>query len=398
MTSDSGVSRRIKQHIIAKEHTFFAITQPGFEKTAEHDLIDSGISSILETTTGGIEFTSRLTGCYTLHLRARTITRVLMRVSRFKATNFTVLRKKTSAIPWELYLSEGIQFSCKISCRHSRLYHTGRIEQEIAAAVTARLGEFGITARHSPSDTETPETQKLFIRFDNDLCHISLDASGEPMYKRGYRPFVSDAPLRETLCALILMEARIGNYDTLIDPMAGSGIFSIEAAMMRRNILPGIHRHFIFETWPSFRPDTFSYIKKQLLNSAAHNIAPLKIYCSDYSGHAVDIITRNLQAGNLSDIIQPEQRDFFSGPINLPDKSRSLIVLNPPYGKRVTGTHAQPLLYKKIGETIRTLYPRSGYAVIVPGIEYEKHLALQYDRKIPFMYGGLQVAVIFKDM
>ncbi|HQP47400.1 MAG TPA: hypothetical protein PKX12_01615 [Spirochaetota bacterium] len=396
MTTDKGISRRIKQHIIAKDHTFFAITQPGFEKTAESELADSGISAIRGAVTGGIEFASRLTDCYLLHLRSRTLTRILMRIAHFKATNFTVLRKKTASLPWELYLSNGIQFSCKTTCHHSRLYHTGRIEQEVSDAVTARLGEYGIRAHHTMSDTESP-VQTIFIRFDNDLCQISLDVSGDPLYRRGYRPCVSAAPLRETLAALILMEARIGSYDTLIDPMAGSGIFSIEAAMMRGNIHPGINRHFIFESWPSFRPETFHHIKKQLLHGAGDDINPLTVYCSDYSGQAIQTILKNLQAGKLSDIIKPEQRNFFSDYITLPGKCRSLIVLNPPYGKRVTGSQSQKKLYEKIGDTIRCRYPKSGYAIIVPGVEYEKHLGLQYDRKIPFLYGGLQVAVIFKD-
>lgn len=397
MTSEKGIARRIKQHIIAKEHTFFAITQPGFEKTSEAELIENGIDSIHETVTGGIEFTTRLPDCYMLHLRSRTITRVLMRISRFKATNFTVLRKKLSSVPWELFIRDSTRFSFSTTCRRSRLYHTGRIEQEFTDAVTERLGEFGFNAHPASSDTEDHETQKFFIRFDNDLCNISIDASGESLYKRGYRPFVSEAPLRETLAALILREARIGNYDTLIDPMAGSGIFSIEAAMMRRNMLPGTDRHFIFETWPSFRPDTFSHIKKQLIADTAHTIDPLNIYCSDSSEQAVNTIKKNLDGGELAGTIKPERRNFFSDPITLPENSKSIIVLNPPYGKRVTGKMTQANLYRNIGDTIRGRYPKSGYAIIVPGIEYEKHLGLKYDRKIPFMHGGLQVAVIFKD-
>ncbi|MFH2002470.1 MAG: hypothetical protein ABIK28_22545, partial [Planctomycetota bacterium] len=254
---DKRLARRIKQHIIGKPQRFLAVVQPGFEEVARKELKELGITDFDRIIEGGIEFTSRLGECYRINLASRTLTRLLMRVTSFMAMHFNTLKDRTSEIPWELYIRSGTHISFQVQSRKSRLFHQERIKEALYKGMSARLKEHGIKAGfydRSDKRAGTEGTQRLFVRFDKDKCRISLDTSSGFLYKRGRKKISAMAPLRETLASLILREAGWPDYDLLIDPMCGSGTFSLEAGEMILGRLPNLEREFIFKQWPAFRP------------------------------------------------------------------------------------------------------------------------------------------------
>jgi putative N6-adenine-specific DNA methylase len=395
--ADMGaLHKRIRRHVTGREQRFFAVARPGFEHLALEELRDNGLSAGPTVLPGGVEFTGKLDACYRANLCCRTVTRVLMRLAEFRVKRFAKLRSLAGDIPWELYLSPGVPVALSAAAHGSRLFHTGRIETEFRRAITARFGPPG-TAPDFPDSPSSGECHAVHIRLDEDLCTVSLDSSGEPLYKRGHRLHIEAAPLRETLAAALLMEAGIGRCGVLVDPMAGSGAFSLEAGLIALNIPPGLHRSFAFEKWPSFSAPAHAHLAK-VLGAAVRpaGSSSIRIFCSDIDGNAVETARRNVERAGLGDIIAPRQADFLTDDIAIPEGVASLVALNPPYGKRMGSPGQAPELYKKIGERMRARYPRSGLAVIAAGKACEKALGLEFDRKIPFTHGGISVAALIR--
>jgi putative N6-adenine-specific DNA methylase len=394
MNAEKAVARRVRRHVGAKRHVFFAVVQPGFEETAREEMLELGIhvSGLCE---GGMEFSGRLEECYRANLCARTPARVLMRLCRFRVRGFSRLGAKAAGFPWELYLRNGTRLLIKSASRHSRLYHTGRIGEEIAAGISKRLKDCGLAACFVSRKKPDAPSQLILARLEDDVCELSLDASGEPLYRRGYKSRVTEAPLRETLAASLLRAARFALYDMLIDPMCGSGSFSIEAALASQGRLAGERRSFAFEAWPSFRPAAYRHLVMKLKEGASTR--ELLVHCSDRDGRAVETARANSGEAGVLDIVRPIEMDFFKEGIPIPAGKRALIMLNPPYGKRIGEAARAKALYRRIGRALREGYSGCGWCVIVPGLELEKALALPYDRKILFMNGGVRGAAPIKD-
>jgi len=391
-----ALARRIRQHVAGKPHRFFAVVQPGFEEIALDELREVGVAEEFSPVEGGIEFEARLDGCYRANLCSRVATRVLMRLDRFSATHFERLRAKTAAFPWELYLSGFAPLAFSVSCSHSRLYHTGRIEEEMRGAIGERLAHCGIELPENGGD-DARARQTVYARFENDVCETSLDSSGAPLYRRGYKTHITQAPLRETIAAALLGASGIERCDTLVDPMCGSGTFSIEAAHIWSGRCPGAKRAFAFELWPAFRPAAFAHLKKTLCAEAstAQSASGKSIFCADIDSSAVETARGNALRAGVEGIGVPRQADFFAAGPDVPIGERTLVAINPPYGARIARTHITSF-YRRIGETIRTRYASCAYCIIVPGIETEKALSLTWDRKIVFMNGGIRVAAVIK--
>lgn len=387
-----ALDRRIKRHVTSQEHTFFAVVQPGFEQTAAKELDSLGIKSPLEITEGGIEFSGTLNDCYRINIASRTITRLIMRIGHFKTTNFINFKKRLLSLPWEFYIKPETHIETTITSRHSRLYHTGRLEEELKSAIEKRLIEHGIR----PRSVGKEHSQLVFIRLKDDRCAVSIDSSGEPLYKRGYKVYSTAASLRETTAALILLEAQCMKYPVIVDPMCGSGTFGIEASEMAAGLLPGRGRHFSFMDWPAFREKSFlSLLKKE--KEQRPDTPDIKVFMSDIHNESVKTARLNCTNAGIPDSCQLIQHDFFSGiiPGTEPEKP-ALMVLNPPYGKRLTQKNIETF-YRKIGGIMRKNYHNWGYAIICPGLEMEKILSLHYDRKVLFMNGGIKVSVIIRD-
>lgn len=388
-----GLRRRIKNHVIGREHDFFAIVQPGFEKIAAAELSGLGTAVKNEFIEGGVEFTGRLDSCYEACLLSRTASRILMRVAEFRSSNFFELERLIRSFPWELHIAQEAELKFRTSTARSMIYHSGKLEEIFRAGIESRLETSGVKYRGSAESV----IQTVFLRNHRDTCTVSLDASGEFLYKRTDSKFVTRATLRETTASLMLLAAGIDGYEQVLDPMCGSGTFSIEAASMLTKTPPGAERLFPFTSWPCFRRSTFRFIQ----HSAMKNVIPqemvkLKIFTSDIDSHAVRITRSNIPEA-FCKIIQPEVMDFFSIPPDIVKKKKTLIVLNPPYGKRLE-RGGEISFYNEIGAKIRKDFSCCGYAIIVPGHEKETALGLDVHHRINFINGGIRAALLLKDI
>lgn len=372
---DASLEKRLKRQVIGKPHRFLAIAPLGFEQTLvaelkklnievssdnEGDLKDSANTSSFTIGDGKVEFTAKITEAWKAVAYSRIANRVLMHIADFKAENFRELEKKADDIPWELYLNDTTpqQVSIHVSCKHSRLYHSDAIAERLQKIIE------GVNHRGSAPN---PPPQNIFVTLIDDRCTIWLDLAGEELYRRGHERFVNEAPLKETIAAAMVFEAieaaASSQSITLIDPMAGSGTFSLEAAYTANKLIPGICRDFALKHQPAFKEATWNFIVKQ---GQASSTPPIdRTITSDISKRAIEIIRHNVECSPLASInssgntsaIAPQLRDFFSYTAKeISDEcgdASPILVLNPPYGKRLDFN--APKLYTQIGRYLATL-------------------------------------------
>lgn len=281
-TSDSSLLKRIKRHVTGREKEFFAATSPGLESLCLDELKNLSLTgeAIIEPE-GGVRFTGRIPDCCSANLNLRTANRILMRIGEFKATNFMQLEKRLSDFPWELYLTAGQLPGLRVAAKLSRLYHKDAVSDIFSRSIGKRL------ARNSASSAVKDPSikQQIFVRISNDRVSISIDSSGELLYKRGIKKHRATAPLRETTAAAILRLSGYDGSEPLLDPMCGSGTFSLEAAMIAQNIPAGRFRNFAFMNWPCFAPQTWEYLKRKAESGIKLISSPL-IFASDTDSKA----------------------------------------------------------------------------------------------------------------
>ena len=407
---EAALEKRLKRQVIGKPHLFLAVVPLGFEQTLT-DEIEFCHPRVVGD--GKVEFTAKIVDAWKAVAYTRIANRVLMHIADFKAENFRELEKKAAEIPWELYLpamssqagSGQAALNIHVTCKHSRLYHSDAIAERLYNVInTCHPREGGRTALSNlllsahghqggdlPLATATsswrPQSrhllafsaefpQNLYVNFVDDRCTIWLDLAGEELYKRGHERHVNDAPLKETIAAAMLFEisALVAAPITLIDPMAGSGTFSLEAAYKASGLIPGVCRDFALKHQPAFKPATWNHIVTPKHNASPDvtpkreaQVCPLAaIATTDISERAISIIRHNVECSPLASApqsgnapaIAPQVKDFFAYTAEeitgaCPAGSLPAIILNPPYGKRLD--FDAPKLYTRIGKKLAEL-------------------------------------------
>jgi putative N6-adenine-specific DNA methylase len=397
VVNEKALARRVKDHVLGRAHDFYAVVHPGFEATAKEELRELGIASPRIAGNGGIAFSGRLDELWRANLGAGTISRVLMRLIDFKATGFGEFRSRLAAVPWELHLAGDAHIAFSIQAGRSRLWHEGKLEEEATRAITERMAACGLKATFgAKAETIATGRQTVFMRVEENRCQVSLDSSGELLYRRGRGKFVEEAPLRETLACSILRAAALERYRIVVDPFCGSGTFALEAGAIFSGRPVNLDRAFAFQQWPAFKPARFQHLKGELEKEFSER-APRggrKIYCSDIDPKAVATAGHNLDQAGLAHLAEVDQADFFHLHPPAGNPADVLLVMNPPYGARQEHGADIAALYRRIGEKIRRDYSGSGYAIIVPGLENEKALGLPHEQKILFRNGGIGVALL----
>lgn len=391
-----AVERRIKRHILAAENKIFMAIQPGLEEAGEWELEGMKLSWEREKEAGSLSASGRLEDLWKLVLLGRSFSRIYLRLKAFKAEGFRELKRKLSSIPWELYLRESCDYRVRITSSRSRLHVHDKIIKALNHSLSERFISLeGQPPRYREKGEKDPQIQTIIIRAMDDHFTISLDAGGGALYERGYRQHVNEAPLKENIAAALLCLCQARNKNLIIDPMCGSGTFTLEALSLTAGCLTAPERHYPFEYWPSFRPGRFDWLKKQL-NEA--RTSPCRILASDLDEKSLRAAEMNLNSfreqNNLSGIdCRFEQKDFFHSRAEIGGHEEGLVILNPPYGKRLA-LQDQLDFFRKIGKSLKNDYPGLEWAVIAPGLECEKALGLRWNRKYLFRNGGFPVSFL----
>lgn len=356
-----------------------ATTNMGLEAVTKRELQDLGYKD-LEVSDGKIKISCQLKDIAILNLRLRTAERVLLLIDSFRAETFEELFDKVFEIRWWDYIAEEDQFIIQGRSRKSKLFSISDCQRITEKAIIEKLK---MKYKVSWFEKSGPRV-KIEVSLLNDIAEITMDTSGDGLHKRGYREVNYKAPLSETIAAS-LVKLTFWNKDRILaDPFCGSGTIPIEAAMIEKNIAPGLMRDFDFVNFKFFDEEMFKEEKKKCYSEIKYD-EKLEILASDVSHKAIQIARANAEILGLDEDISFFQKDIRD--LDLPD-DYGIIITNPPYGERI-GKEDVDELNKELGELARSLKTWS-YYIITANENFEKNFGKKADRNRKLYNGRLK--------
>lgn len=308
-----------------------------------------------------VSFTGDKEMMYRANFCLRTALRVLKPIYKFRSADADDLYEKVKRFDWSTIMSATSTFAIDAtvyseSFRHSR-FVTYRVKDAIADYFMEAEGR-------RPSIRLNAPDLRLDVHISGDEVTLSLDSSGEPLYRRGWRVAQTDAPINEVLAAGIIKLSGWHGQCNLVDPMCGSGTFLVEAALIAANINPGVYRNdFAFQRWSDYDPELYSKIYNDDSGEREFNY---KIYGSDIAVQAVAIAEANVKSAGLGKMIEVRQQDLRELE-EAPEKG--YVITNPPYGERLKLDDIEGL-YETIGQKLKRVF--KGYQAWL--ITYDKEL------------------------
>ena len=329
----------------------FIITAPGVERITAVELEGLGIEPA-EIERGGILFRGSLDDVQSANLRLRTATRVIVRIAAFHASTFAELERRAKKIEWERWLPAVGDVKFRVTCRKSRLYHSDAVAERLMNAAAKRCAglTFEVAAKDEEDSSAAKPAQLFIVRVAHDKVSISADSSGELLHRRGYRPESTRASLRETLAAAMLLASGWKRGTPLLDPLCGSGTIPIEAALIARDVAPGIFRSFAFERWPSFDPARWQE-KLSLARERELKDSGAPIIGGDRDSGAIEIASRNAERAGVGGNVSFQKQSLAESLDAFAEVSPGggAIITNPPYGMRVSTGADLSNLYGMLG-------------------------------------------------
>jgi putative N6-adenine-specific DNA methylase len=313
-------------------------------------------------------------------LYARSAMRVLLHLAEFDAGSKEALYEGARTVPWTDYLTTKTTLAVEATLKGSQITHSGYAALKVKDAVVDALRE-ALGARPDV-DASDPDVG-IRLHLDADRAHLSLDLSGEPLHKRGYRAETIDAPLKETLAASVLALGNVARDQPFVDPMCGSGTLAIEQALAARRIAPGLSRAFGFQRWPMYRGQLQSRWDrmKEAARAEALPRAPAPIIARDHHDKALLAARANAEAAGVLADLEFGRQDART---LTPDWSPGTVCTNPPYGERMGGPTLQLSgFYRGLAEAFRAM---KGWRVVVlsgsPLFEREMHVRADVSHRL----------------
>ena len=357
-----------------------AKTFMGLEPVLAKELTELGANNVqigrrMVSFTGGKEL------MYRANFQLRTAIRVLKPIRHFKAGTADEVYDEVKKIDWSQYLGNETTFAVDSVVFSEEFRHSKFVSYKVKDAIVDQFREK--TGKRPNISVANPDI-RLNMHVAEDRCTLSLDSSGESLHRRGYRQESVEAPLNEVLAAgMILMTGWRGETD-FIDPMCGSGTLLVEAALIARNMAPGLFRkEYAFEKWADFDSELFDSIYN---DDSQEREFKHHVYGYDIDMKAVNTARLNVKAAGLTADVTVEQADFkdFTQP-----QEKSIIVTNPPYGERIS---TPDLLgtYKMIGERLKHQFLGNDAWILSYREECFEQIGLRPSIKIPLYNGSLE--------
>jgi putative N6-adenine-specific DNA methylase len=360
----------------------FAPCPRGLEAVLGRELEDLGVA-VPSRVEGGLSFTGSLEAVYRANLESRLASRVLIEVGRAPYRSEQDVYKAAYDLPWPDRFAASRTIKVKVSARRCPLKSLDFLTLRIKDAVCDR---FVKTIGTRPSvDTRRPDI-RIDAFLDQTTVTFYLDTSGEPLFKRGFRRASVEAPLRENLAAGLLRLAGWNGTEPLLDPLCGSGTIAIEAALLARQIAPGLGRSFAFEKLNDFRSGLWKRIREE---SSAKQLprSPALIAASDRDAKAIEAAREHMnQAGVQKDIVL-SHRDLFDVE---PPAPHGIILTNPPYGVRMGNQDDFDEFYSRLGRWMKHRCAGWTVCLFTGDLRLPKLIGLAPARRIPLFNGGLE--------
>ena len=326
---------------------------------------------------------------YKINYASRLASRVLLPLSRFKCYGKESLYKGASLIDWSRYIKIPCSIAIDANVSHRELRNSLFAAQVVKDAICDQLRNK--TGRRPTINVQEPDVQ-LNLYIQNDTAVISFDTSGAPLHKRGYRQESVEAPLKETLAAAILHLSRFSAESIMLDPCCGSGTLLTEAALIATSTPPGyIRRKWGFMSHPDYNQIDWLH-EKNALDKERIDLPSGRLFGMDINREAVRICKVNLRAAGFADKVEVHQDDFRNtvSPIK-----PTIIIANPPYGKRMEDIERLGSLYKDLGDFLKRYCVKPGFGYIFTGnLDLAKQIGLAASRRYVLSNGAIDARLL----
>ena len=356
-----------------------AKTFQGLEEVLAQELIELGANDV-QIGRRMVSFSGNQEMMYRANFCLRTAVRVLKPISHFRARNADEVYKAVKEIEWKDILDLDTSFVVDTTVYSTEFRNSKFVAYKVKDAIVDYFME---REGKRPNISVANPDLRLNIHIAEDNCTLSLDSSGESLHLRGYRTATVEAPINEVLAAALIKMSGWKFDCDLIDPFCGSGTILVEAALMARNIYPGVFRQkFGFENWKDFNPELLSSIFEDDSNERTFEH---RIVGSDINLRAVEAALANAKAAGVADLITVEQREIrdFKKP-----EMPAVLITNPPYGERLRPEDLSDI-YRTLGEKLKREFQGGEAWIISSREELFDSMRLRPSFKVPLQNGSL---------
>ncbi len=312
-----------------KTFELIATTTFGIESVVKREIEELGYD-ITEVTDGRLTFTGDVEAIVLSNLWLRSADRVFIKMGQFQATTFTELFDQTNELPWENWITKDAKFTVNGKSVKSDLFSVSDCQAIVKKAIVKRSQSvYDVSWFEETGPSYTVEVSIL-----KNVATLTIDTTGnEGLHKRGYRVSQVDAPIKETLAAALIQISYWKKGRIFYDPCCGSGTFAIEAALIAKNIAPGLYRTFASSRWEQIPSSLWDELRNEAKDLIDKKGSPI-IYASDINRNAILGAKRNAEAAGVSEFIT-----FFAKPVHttsLPHGDFGIVLCNPPYAERIS--------------------------------------------------------------
>jgi putative N6-adenine-specific DNA methylase len=376
------VTGKYKEHM-RREFQMLAKTFKGLEEVLAKELVELGANNV-QIERRAVSFTGDKRMLYMANFCLRTASRILVPIAQFKAKHTDDIYEQVKQIDWSEYMTTKMTFQIDATVYSDYFRHSQFVTYRVKDAIVDWWMERGGVR---PSVKLTNPDLYLNVHIGGDIVTVSLDSSGESLHKRGYRVANTQAPINEALAAGMLLLAGWQGQGDFYDPMCGSGTLLIEAALIARNIAPGIYRKgFAFEKWANFDADLFEDVYS---DDSREREFTHKIYGSDAGFYAMQTAMKNVESAGLQRDIEVKQIRVQE--LRLADKETdgALVMINPPYGERLAQDKDVMNLYKDMGTALKHQFSGATAWIISSNDEALKCIGLRPAKRVRLVNGDL---------
>jgi 23S rRNA (guanine2445-N2)-methyltransferase / 23S rRNA (guanine2069-N7)-methyltransferase len=348
---------------------------------------------------GGLRFGGGLEVAYRACLWSRLVSRVLLPLWRVEAGSSDAFYTGVRELPWERHLARGATFAVDARARGAAGIHTHFVELKAKDAIVDRLRE--VWGARPDVDVDDPDF-RLHILVDGEEAQLSLDLSGEPLHRRGYRRESGAAPLKENIAAALLLRARwpevVAAGGALVDPMCGSGTILAEAALLALDIAPGLLRcapreRFGFRGWRGHDRELWSKLRAEAerRRDAGRSRLP-RLAGGDADPEALRLTAASLAAAGI-DGVRLERADV--GAARPPEGvDGGLVATNAPYGHRVGDRDELPGVYRRLGEALKERFAGWSLALLTADAKLAGEVRMRPFRRNSLWNGSIRCELL----
>ncbi|MEB3219312.1 MAG: THUMP domain-containing protein [Nostocales cyanobacterium 94392] len=361
---------------------YFATVARGLEELASQELEQLGASSV-EPGFCGVSFEGDRTLLYRVNLWARLPFRILVKLSEFPCKTPEDLYNGIQNIDWQNYLTPDQTLAVNATGKNDELNHTHFTALQVKNAIVDQQQEkFG---ERSDVELFSPDL-RINVHIRGYFCTLSLDSSGSSLHRRGYRPAVGTAPLKESLAAALIQLSGWQPEQMFYDPLCGSGTLPIEACLKALNIAPGLFREsFGFETWSDFDLPLLEKLIAEAQGSQLDTL-PASIWGSDNDQDVIEQAKTNATNCGVDNHIWFSQMELSE--VVAPADS-GVIFCNPPYGERLGRDSDLGAFYKLLGNVLKERFKGWTAFVLSGNKELSQSIGLKSSERFAVYNGTL---------